>query len=136
LFLHPHNYQLFDRPEHDVKLLTPNRYFIMTHFSSKIEYKVLVHGEWQYRSVFFVTSNQLYNWLSDDWVKMANSKPALIISVATNNPIDYPDIDPQDVIGYEDPTGDLYFFVDIKQEHVNYKPMNKSQCETTLKTSV
>jgi len=108
----------------------------MTHFSSKIEYKVLVHGEWQYRSVFFVTSNQLYNWLSDDWVKMANSKPALIISVATNNPIDYPDIDPQDVIGYEDPTGDLYFFVDIKQEHVNYKPMNKSQCETTLKTSV
>lgn len=124
LFLDTYSYKLFNRPEHDVKLLISNCYLIMIQFSSKIEYKILTKDEWQCRSVFFATSNQLYNWLSDDWVKMANSKPALIVSVAIDQPVDYPDIDPEDVIGYEDPTGDLYFFLDIKQEHVNYKPVD------------
>lgn len=96
----------------------------MFQFNSLVEYKILVHEKWQERSVYFASHGQMCNWLSDDWVEMSKNRPALIKAVVVDQPIDYPDIDPVDVVGYEAPTGDMYFSIDVKQENISYAKVN------------
>jgi hypothetical protein len=88
-----------------------------TLFGAVIEYRIKVNDIWQDRSVFLINKQHALTWLSEDWVKMTKKHDAMLMDIRIDYPVYYPDIDPIDVSGYEDPTNaDMIYSVDFKSE--------------------
>ena len=92
-----------------------------TLFGAVIEYRIKVNDIWQDRSVFLINKQHALTWLSEDWVKMTKKHDAMLMDIRIDYPVYYPDIDPIDVSGYEDPTNaDMIYSVDFKSEKISY----------------
>jgi hypothetical protein len=57
--------------------------------------------------------------LTEDWVDLSTAYLTVLVDVQFDQPVCFPDIDPIDVTGYEDPTdADMIFSMDVKQNLV------------------
>ena len=91
-----------------------------TLFGAAIEYRIKVDSIWQDRTVFLVNKQHALTWLSEDWVKMTKKHEAILMDIRIEA-VYYPDIDPIDVSGYEDPTNaDMIYSVDFKADKISY----------------
>jgi len=71
-------------------------------------------------TVFLVNKQHALTWLSEDWLKMTKKHEAVLMDVRIEA-VYYPDIDPIDVSGYEDPTNaDMIYSVDFKSDKISY----------------
>jgi hypothetical protein len=90
-----------------------------THFGAIIDYKIKCEGVWHDRTVFLVNKQHAINWLTEDWVDLSTAYLTVLVDVQFDQPVCFSDIDPIDVMGYEDPTdADMIFSMDVKQNLV------------------
>jgi hypothetical protein len=91
-----------------------------TLFGAVIEYRIKIDDIWQERTIFLLNKHHALTWLSEDWPKMFKKYDAVLIDIRID-PVYYPDIDPIDVSGYEDPTNaDMIYSMDCKSDKISY----------------
>lgn len=90
-----------------------------THFGATIDYKIKNDDVWYDRTVYLVNKQHAINWLTEDWVSLSKEHLTVLVNVEFDQPVCFPDIDPIDVTGYEDPTNaDMIFSMNVKQNLV------------------
>ena len=88
---------------------------IKQQFQVTVNYRIKVAGNWEQRTVYLCNRQHLFNWLSEEWIKISKKFDTILYDINMDTPIEVSD---PKMIGHVDDGAILS--LDMKSALVTY----------------